>query len=55
VVEDFGAKGDNKTEDTAAVSAALAACSSVLLPAGHTFLLRPVSVTRTPLTHATFL
>ena len=43
----FGAKGDNTTEDTAAVRAALAACSPgglVLLPAGHVFLLRPIEL-----------
>ena len=41
-----GAKGDNKTEDTAAVVAALAACAggSVLLPAGNVFLLRPIEL-----------
>ena len=44
VVRDFGAVGDNKTEDTAAVSAALAACSWVHFPAGHTFLLRPIEL-----------
>ena len=43
-IADFGAAGDNRTEDTAAVAAALAACSTVLLRAGSTFLLRPVEV-----------
>ena len=41
----WNAKGDNITEDTAAVAAALAACSpggTVLLPAGHVFYIRPV-------------
>ena len=38
------AVGDNRTEDTAAVLAALASCSSVTLPEGHTFLLRPVQL-----------
>ena len=43
----FGAKGDNRTEDTAAVRAALRACAPggvVLLPAGHVFLLRPLEL-----------
>ena len=41
-----GARGDNRTEDTAAVAAALAACSggTVLLPAGRVFLLRPIEL-----------
>jgi hypothetical protein len=39
-VLDYGAKGDNATEDTAAVASALRACvgGTVVLPAGHTFL-----------------
>ena len=41
-VREFGALGDNVTEDTLAVAAALRACQTVVLPAGHTFLLRPV-------------
>ena len=43
-VLDWGAKGDNVTDDTAAVSSCLAAsdCETVLLPLGHTFLLKPV-------------
>ena len=44
VVTDFGAIGDNKTEDTDAVAAAFKSCSSTLLPAGYTFLLRPVEL-----------
>ena len=45
----WNAKGDNVTEDTAAVAGALAAAGRagggvVLLPAGHTFLLRPVQL-----------
>jgi galacturan 1,4-alpha-galacturonidase len=44
VVSDFGAVGDNHTEDTAAVASALKACSTVLIPGGHTFLLRPVEI-----------
>ena len=45
-VTDFGAKGDNITEDTGAVAAALEACAggSVLLPAGRVFLLRPIEL-----------
>ncbi len=46
-VLDYGAAGDNRTEDTAAVVAALAACApggTVLLPKGHTFLLRPIEL-----------
>eukprot|EP01079_Euglenida_sp_SAG-EU17-18_P011794 gene11794-2149_t len=41
------AKGDNRTEDTQAVQAAVNACSPggmVLLPAGKTFLLRPIQL-----------
>lgn len=41
----FGAVEDNRTEDTAALARALTACApggSVILPAGRTFLLRPV-------------
>ena len=52
VVRDFGAAGDNRTEDTAAVAAALAACSLVRLPPKHVFLLRPIEtspVTKQPL------
>jgi polygalacturonase len=44
VVADFGAVGSNETEDTAAVSAALSACTTVSLPSGYTFLLRPVRI-----------
>ena len=42
----YSAKGDNATEDTAAVRSALAACSGgiVLLPAGKVFLLRPIEL-----------
>jgi polygalacturonase len=45
-VLDFGAVGDNKTEDTAAVKAAISACpgSTVLIPEGHVFLLRPIEL-----------
>ena len=45
-VLDYGAKGDNRTEDTAAVVAALNKCEGgvVLLPRGHTFLLRPIQL-----------
>jgi len=42
VVRDFGAAGDNHTEDTAAVAAAIAQCDSVQFPAGYKFLLRPI-------------
>jgi len=44
VVDDFGAVGDNRTEDTAAVQAALRSCKKVVLRAGHTFLLRPIEL-----------
>ena len=43
-VMDFGAVGDNATEDTAAVAAALAACDTVLLPKGYVFYLRPIEL-----------
>ena len=54
-VLDFGATGDSVTEDTAAVGRALSsqcarAGGTVLLPGGHTFLLRPIELpTRTRL------
>lgn len=38
----FGAVGDNKTEDTAAVQAALDNCTVVIFPSPGKFLLRPV-------------
>ena len=45
---EFGAKGDNSSEDTDAVRRALRSCAggggTVLLPAGHTFLLRPLEL-----------
>jgi hypothetical protein len=45
---EFGAAGDNVSEDTAAVRRAVNTCGggrgSVLLPAGHTFLLRPIEL-----------
>jgi len=44
VIADFGAAGDNKTEDTVAVTQALRSCSKVVLRAGRTFLLRPVEL-----------
>jgi polygalacturonase len=48
-VLDYGAKGDNRTEDTAAVVSAIQACrgggpavNTVFLPSGKVFLLRPI-------------
>ena len=45
-VLDFGAVGDNTTEDTVAVQRAINHCASVggitLLPTKHVFLLRPI-------------
>ena len=45
-VAPYGAIGDNRTEDTAAVQRALddSTCSTVLLPSGRTFLLRPIEL-----------
>lgn len=43
-VLDFGALGDNSTEDTAAAAAAIAACATVVFPAPRTYLLRPVKL-----------
>jgi polygalacturonase len=53
-VLDYGAVGDNVTEDTSAVAAAIAACAGsgggtgdggiALLPANRTYLLRPVQL-----------
>jgi polygalacturonase len=44
VISDFGAAGDNTTEDTAAIRQALSQCSKVVLRAGRTFLLRPLEL-----------
>jgi hypothetical protein len=47
-VMSHGAKGDGVAEDTAAITAAIAACSRggiVLLPYGHTFLSMPFNLT----------
>ena len=41
-VTDFGAKGDNRTEDTSAVQEALDACDAVVFPTPGKYLLRPV-------------
>jgi hypothetical protein len=47
-VMDFGARGDNATEDTASVQAAILHCAraggQVVLPAGKTFYLRPIEL-----------
>jgi len=43
-VLEFGAVGDNRTEATAAVLAAIAACSTVVFPAPGAFLLRPIKL-----------
>ena len=45
----YGAKGDNATEDTKAIQAAIDACAgadlgSVLLPSGHVYLTMPVTL-----------
>ena len=52
----FGAKGDNATEDTVAVQAAINACAgaaagAVVLPAGHVFLTMPLTL----LSHTTLI
>ena len=44
----YGARGDGQAEDTTAIVAAMAACSSggkVLLPKPHTFLSMPFNIT----------
>lgn len=43
-VLDFGAKGDNSTEDTEAVQAAVNNCSLVWFPAPGKYLIRPINV-----------
>ena len=43
-VLDFGAKGDNRTEDTAAVQTAVNNCSVVLFPQPGKYLIRPVNL-----------
>lgn len=58
-VRDFGAKGDNRTEDTAAIQAAIDHCAAapasssspaaasggqVVVPAGNVFYTRPVQL-----------
>ena len=45
----FGAKGDGKTDDAAAIQRAINACSAagggtVIIPAGHTFLCGPLQL-----------
>lgn len=45
-VVSHGARGDNRTEDTAAAQAALEACDVVLFPAPGRYLVRPLRVTR---------
>ena len=40
----FGAVGDNRTEDTAAFALAIASCSIVTLPSPYSFLIRPVKL-----------
>eukprot|EP00052_Salpingoeca_macrocollata_P020840 m.176070 g.176070 ORF g.176070 m.176070 type:complete len:416 (+) comp21377_c0_seq1:149-1396(+) len=42
-VKDFGAKGDDSTEDTAAIQAALNSCSLVTFPPGA-YVMRPVQI-----------
>ena len=41
-VLDFGAKGDNVTEDTTAIQTAINACSEVIFPSSYNFLTRPL-------------
>lgn len=43
-VLDFGAKGDNKTEDTTSVQQAIDSCITVVFPSPRTYLLRPVKL-----------
>lgn len=43
-VLEYGAVGDNVTEDTSALVAAIAACDTVSFPAPHAFLIRPVKL-----------
>ena len=44
LIDDFGAVGDNKTDDTVAIQSALKTCLKVIFRAHHTFLLRPVEI-----------
>lgn len=43
-VTDFGAKGDNRTEDTGAIQKALDSCASVLFPPPGVYLTRSLAV-----------
>jgi polygalacturonase len=42
--KEFGAVGDNVTEDTAAIQNALNQCSKVILPKHYTFYIRPIQL-----------
>ncbi len=48
-IMDYGAKGDGKTDDAAAIQTAIEVCSksgggTVLVPAGHTFMCSPFAL-----------
>lgn len=45
-VTDFGAKGDNVTEDTSAIQKALNSCQTVTFPAPGKYLTRSLSLTQ---------
>jgi len=46
-VKDFGAKGDGRTDDTAAVLAGVATCNSIYFPAGTYLIRQPALIHRT--------
>eukprot|EP00040_Diaphanoeca_grandis_P012185 m.62079 g.62079 ORF g.62079 m.62079 type:complete len:467 (+) comp23080_c0_seq1:45-1445(+) len=48
-VVEFGAVGDNHTEDTLAVQQAIDNCTTVVFPSAYTFLLRPIELSHSNL------
>eukprot|EP00055_Hartaetosiga_balthica_P003041 m.6231 g.6231 ORF g.6231 m.6231 type:complete len:463 (+) comp2563_c0_seq1:115-1503(+) len=49
-IVDYGAVGNNKTEDTFAVQNAIDTCASVIFPAGGVYLIRPVFLSHSTIT-----